>query len=472
MHPEDRERVLAAMGAAMRGEKDYRAEYRLVRPDGSVRWLSSRGTVHRDEEGRPAWVAGACTDVTDAKQAAEEREKLENQLRHAQRLESLGIMAGGIAHDFNNLLVAVLGNAGLALRHVDAHSEAARILREIEQAARQAAELTSQLLAYAGKAEPRFRAVDLTALVSETVQMTGRGVLRGSTAEFDLREGLPRVWGDPTQLKQVLVNLISNAAEAMAEKPGKISVRTGRCYADRAMLEGTFLRSDAREGEYVYLEIEDTGPGIAENVLTRVFDPFFTTKFTGRGLGLAVVQGVVQRHGGAVKVTSKVGEGTLFRILLPTAAKNAGGEETAPTAAAGPTVTGSVLVVDDEPMVRNVARRLLESAGWRAHAAESGEHALALVRGGAAFDAALVDITMPGMSGCELLEKLRVESPRTAVVLTSGYSQESGDKPEDVPFVQKPYTAEVLLHAMSSAMARANGHGPGRRAGAEQNARA
>ncbi|MCC7139256.1 MAG: PAS domain S-box protein [Planctomycetes bacterium] len=407
-------------------------------------------------------------DITERRRAEAERRRLDEQLQHAQRLESLGVLAGGIAHDFNNLLMGVLGNADLALLQLPPGSPAAGRVEDVKRAGQRAAELTSQLLAYAGKGRFVVAPLDLSALVRDTAKLLEVSVGRRARLVLDLADGLPAVEADAAQLRQVVMNLLTNAAEALGDVGGTVTLRTRVAEVDVAWLTSSYGGADLEAGRYVVLEVEDTGVGMDEATLRKIFEPFFTTKFTGRGLGLAALLGIVRGHGGAVGVRSAPGRGTTFRIVLPPSARTA---PVAPSSSA-PAVAASgraalLLVVDDDDAVREVVARMLAGAGHRVLQAADGAEGVAALRAHA-DDVALVvlDLTMPGMSGEETLRALREVRPDVRVVVTSGYTQQDaaarlrGAPPDG--FVQKPFDRADLL-ARIDAVLRAAAPGAPRR---------
>ncbi len=457
VHPEDRARVLAAWQQAVREGLGLNIEYRVQRPDGDVRWVSERTAAHRDGDTVTGFV-GTVEDVTAQKVAEEDRRRLEVQMQHAQKLESLGVLAGGIAHDFNNLLVGVLGNVSVALADVPPGSDTHELLTDIELAARRAAELTTQLLAYAGKGRFSLQPIDLSAAVRETSSLLHSAISKRATLSLDLAADLPVMTGDGTQVRQVIMNLLTNASEALEEKPGEIALRTGCMDADREYLAECLAADETGPGAFVYVEVADTGIGMSADTLSRIFDPFFSTKFTGRGLGLAATLGIVRGHHGALHVRSAPGAGTVIRILLPATATRA--SEVSPVAEV---VTGeragTILLVDDDPFVREVATRMLERSGYRVIGAVDGDDGLRQ------FDVAegeitamIVDVTMPILSGTDMLAELRRRGKTVPVVLASGYSSESLASPiegEQFPvFVQKPFVTRDLLAGIDAALAR------------------
>jgi len=383
-----------------------------------------------------------------------ERMRLEAQLFQAQKLEGLGVLAGGIAHDFNNLMGGILGNVELARAHLDDAPRARGYLGAAEGATQRAADLTQQLLAYAGKARLTEERIDLGALAREMVGLVGTTLHRRAAIRFELAPRSPLIVGDPTLVRQVVMNLITNASDSLAPEGGEIVVRSGTRRFEREYLSRAYVPADIPEADYAFLEIEDNGSGMDERTLSLIFDPFFTTKFTGRGLGLSVVFKTMQRHRGAVKVSSQPGRGTCFQLLFPPAQPAV--EAPAPEAAS-PAGSGRlrVLVVDDEPMVREVVRTILEGRGWSVSMAANGEEALRLQRELQAFDLVLLDLTMPGLSGAATLNGLRKLDAHVKVVLMSGFEASPAADGADARadgFLRKPFSSAKLVKALEGVL--------------------
>ncbi|MGK2964986.1 MAG: PAS domain S-box protein, partial [Tepidiformaceae bacterium] len=452
VHPDDRAMIRQRGNARIRGEdvpKTY--ELRVVRPGGEVRHLEITATLI-DLGGRPVSLASA-VDLTDRHLAEEERRRFDQQVQHAQKLESLGILAGGIAHDFNNLLVGVLGNAGLALMELPPDSPARRTITDIETAAKRAADLTRQMLAYSGKGQFVVETVDLSNVVREMAALLEVSISKRVTVRYDFPAGLPHIEADATQLRQVIMNLLTNASDAIGDGDGLITVRTGTFFADRAYLAETYLDNELPEGTYVSLEVSDTGSGMDPETRARIFDPFFSTKFTGRGLGLAAVLGIIRGHRGAIKVYSEPGRGTTFRVLFPPA-ESAGPAPSAPAEATRLwSDGGTILIVDDDYAVRSVTARMLELAGFSTIIAEDGNRALELFDlHKESIDLVLLDLTMPGMDGEQTFRALRLRQPSIRVVLTSGYSEQDATNRfvgEGLAgFLQKPFRHQDLIDTL------------------------
>ena len=333
-------------------------------------------------------------DITERKQAEEERHKLEQQLLHAQKLESLGVLAGGIAHDFNNIIMAIMGNADLALMRINKESPAVDNLRRIEQAAARAADLAKQMLAYSGKGKFVIEHIDLSRLVEEMLHMLEVSISKKALLRFNLTTPLPTVEADATQLRQIIMNLVINASEAIGDRSGVIAITTGCLECSENDLQDAWLGDPIPEGLYVFLEVADTGCGMDSETLAKLFDPFFTTKFTGRGLGMAAVLGIVRGHKGAIKVYSEPGKGTTFKVLLPAVDRPAemfnGQDHTGEWKG-----SGTVLLVDDEETVRAIGSEMLREFGFQVVTAEDGRDAVEVFKSRSDIDFVILDLTMP-----------------------------------------------------------------------------
>ncbi len=412
----------------------------------------------RESDGSAYACCTIATDITKLKQSEEERRVFAEQLQHTQKLESLGVLAGGIAHDFNNLLTSILGHANLVLEELPQGSHSGADVARIVQAAQRAAEMTNQMLAYAGRGNFVTARVDVNALVSQMSQLLQVSMSKKVELRYDMAPGLPAIAGDPSQIQQVVMNLITNAAEAIGDQVGTITLRTGLIQVENGPRPPSTGAESLPGGDYVRLVVADTGTGMDAATVAKIFEPFFTTKFTGRGLGLAAVQGIMRSHHGTLTVDSTPDQGTTFTILLPAVAGPAPAEE--PVRIAGPARrgAGTVLIVDDEEPIRSFARRALERAGYRVLAAPDGVEAMDLFRAhGADIGVVLLDLTMPIMDGREVLGRLRAIDPGVRIVLSSGFSEhdlaargEAGDE----RFLQKPYLLGALLETVQAVMDR------------------
>jgi nitrogen-specific signal transduction histidine kinase/ActR/RegA family two-component response regulator len=401
-----------------------------------------------DAVGKPAGVVGIARDITDQQKSTAEREQLEAKVQQAQKLESLGVLAGGIAHDFNNLLTSILGNADLALEQITPSSSARENLQGIETASRRAAELCRQLLAYSGKGRFQVRPIDLQQIVEEMAHLLFVSISKNAILKYNFYPNLPAIEADVAQIRQIVMNLITNASEAIGGRSGIIRISTGALECDEAYLRSTFTGHDIKPGLYVSLEVSDTGCGMDASAIHKIFDPFYTTKFTGRGLGLAAVLGIVRSHHGAIKVYSEPGKGSTFKLLFPASESSAFGV-TEGTKGAPWSGHGKVLLVDDESTVRDVGRQMLQRAGLTVLTAPDGEAALEVFRREQDIDCVVLDLTMPRMDGEACFRELRRLKPGVKVILSSGYNE------QDVinrfvgkglaGFIQKPYVATELL---------------------------
>jgi signal transduction histidine kinase/CheY-like chemotaxis protein len=393
------------------------------------------------------------------KRNEEENEKLESQMRQAQKLESLGVLAGGIAHDFNNLLMGILGNADLALSDLSPDSPARECLGEIQTASQRAAELCRQMLAYSGKGRFVIQAVDLGLAVEEMGHLLRVSISKSVILRYKFAPHLPKIEADPTQVRQIVMNLITNASEAIGERSGVIMISTGLQHCDAAYLRETSLGQDLPEGAYVYVEVSDNGCGMSPETLGKIFEPFFTTKFTGRGLGLAAVLGIVRGHSGTMRIYSEPGEGTTFKVLFPARSDEAPKPDERPAKAAAPSrpAEGTILVVDDDETVRDVASRMLRRMGYDVLAACDGREAVDLFRRQPqAIDCVLLDLTMPRMSGEAAFTEIRAIRPGVPVVMASGYNEQEVARrftDQAVPgFIQKPFQSADLARKIQEAL--------------------
>ncbi|MBW2400118.1 MAG: response regulator [Deltaproteobacteria bacterium] len=398
----------------------------------------------------------------EAKEALEhevvERRRLESQMQRTQKLESLGVLSGGIAHDFNNLLTGILGNADMAFRSLPQGSRERDLLDQVKTAAEAAADLTAQLLAYSGRGSYRMEPIDLSDLVDEMGRLLGSSISKKVRLEYDLGRELPLIEVDPTQIRQVVMNLITNASEAIGDAPGDVRLHTGAMYVGREKLVQSYTHDDLPPGEYVFVEVADSGCGMSEETLQNIFDPFFTTKFTGRGLGLAALLGIVRRHRGTIFVSSQVGAGTTFRVLLPASDAERTAEDERKDEPAVWQASGRVLVIDDEPGIRRFARMLLDEAGFEVELAADGDEGIEMLQGEAGLpDLVLLDLTMPRKGGIEVLSEIRKQSAEVPVVLMSGFTEGEVatvlESDARTHFLQKPFTAESLEEVLRTALA-------------------
>ncbi|HEY3384167.1 MAG TPA: PAS domain-containing protein [Vicinamibacterales bacterium] len=469
VHPDDRGRCIEDFQRHLRGETAiYQNEHRLQCRDGSYKWILDRGkVVERQPDGTPLRMIGTHTDVTDRRQADTDRLEMERRLLHAQKLESLGVLAGGIAHDFNNLLTAILGNLELGLDELAPASPARDAFAQAVQASRRAADLTRQMLAYSGRGQFVFSPLDLSELVRENAGLFRASVGRHVTLDLDLADRLPFIEADPGQVQQVVMNLITNAYEAIGTKAGTVTLTTSERTCDAEYLAASRVSEKPPPGRFVCLEVRDTGCGMDEETRQRLFDPFFTTKFTGRGLGLSALLGIIRGHEGAVLVDSEVGRGSVIRALFPVASRTlrvVGGQDSRDRAAMPRSTGGSartILVVDDEAAVRQLAERMVISFGFQAAVAEDGHAALKeLAARPEAFSCVLLDLTMPGLDGVATFGEIKRIRPNLPVILCSGFSEADATHrfigAGLAGFLQKPYGLSDLRAKLEALL------GPGR----------
>ncbi|MCP4674500.1 MAG: response regulator [Deltaproteobacteria bacterium] len=416
----------------------------LPAPDGEL-YLENRYCPVFDDKNICSHILFISHDITDRKRAEKENLKLERQVQQAQKLESLGVLAGGIAHDFNNLLVGVLGNADLALMSMPPESPGRESIHDIEIAAERAADLAKQMLAYSGKGQFVIKCMDLQALVEEMVHLLETVISKKAAIRCDFAQDVPTVEADATQMRQIIMNLVINASEAIEDRSGVISISTGTKECNQGYLSGAYSEKELPEGTYSYFQITDTGSGMDEETVGRIFDPFFTTKFTGRGLGLAAVLGIVRSHKGAIKVYSEPGKGTTFKILLPAKEGTLDSLETQSDHMIDTKLEGkTALLVDDEETVRTVGTQMLERLGLSVTTAIDGREALKIFKEDPGkFNYIILDLAMPHMDGEETFREMRRIRKEIVVILSSGYAEQDlisrFTEKGFAGFIQKPY---------------------------------
>ncbi|MBJ6724188.1 PAS domain S-box protein [Geomesophilobacter sediminis] len=448
--PDQREEMSTYLQREVLGKRQgFDREYRIVRvSDRAERWVHGLGQLELGPDGHPVRMFGTIQDITARKRADEERQKLEAQMQHAQKLESLGVLAGGIAHDFNNILLAILGHADLALMRLSAASPGRENLHQIELAAQRAAELARQMLAYSGKGRFVIETLDLGEIIMEMTHMLEVSISKKAVLRLNLAKDLPPIQVDVTQVRQVLMNLVINASEAIGDASGVIAITTGAMHCDREYFGETWLDEQLPEGTYVFVEVADTGCGMDRETISRVFDPFFTTKFAGRGLGMAAVLGIVRGHKGAVKVYSEPRKGTTFKVLFPVAQGHAEALRERVTSQELWHGSGTVLLVDDEETVRALGTEMLQALGFDVLTAKDGREALGIFREHQDIKAVILDLTMPHMDGEETFRELRRTRSDVRVVMSSGYNEQEVCQrflgKGLAGFIQKPYRLAEL----------------------------
>ncbi len=439
VHPEDRAAVSGYLKKST--TEACKETYRIVRPDGAVRWILDRSFPVFNQDGKLYRITGTSEDIT-------ERRALEEQLRQAQKMEAVGRLAGGIAHDFNNLLTVVGGYLQIVLDVTPPTDPRHEKLKEILAASNRASTLTSQLLAFGRKQMFQPRLVHVNNLLTDTQALLGRVMGEHIQMQTDLASGLPSVKADPNQLEQVLINLAANARDAMPEG-GEFRIRTALADAP----------ADAGfdPGRCVLIEISDTGCGMGQDVLEHIFEPFFTTKGVGKGtgLGLSTVYGIVQQNQGTIHVNSNPGRGTTFQILLPAVSES---EEAKLAALPFESLRGTetILVAEDEPAVRGLVCEMLNQLGYTVLKAADGDEALRILEKHGPVDLLLTDVIMPVMGGRELARRVSSLEPATKIVYMSGYTDDTlafhGLPQPDMAFIQKPFTPAALAEKLRSVL--------------------
>ena len=448
---------------AMRGEVVEREFIPFRVPDGKEGFTSETYLPLRVDGGEIRGVVAIIRDVTERKRAEEKQRRRDLHMREAQRLESLGLLAGGIAHDLNNMLTVIRGNSRLARVDLESGASPSRRLDRIQLAAGHAAALTEQVLTYSGKASVRLSPIDLSQLTQDMLDLLQTSMGEKDTLELDLAEDLPTLDGDGTQIRQVILNLVTNASEALGEGGGTVRVRTRLLDADARLLSDGFGTPEPAAGEYVALEVSDTGGGMDPALHARIFEPFFTTKSSGSGLGLAAVLGIVSAHRGVIRIVDEPRGGTAFQVLIPACARRGEPVPEVQEPAAQATQSGRVLVVDDEPAVLELAHEFLQRSGFEVLTARGGREGVEIVRARSGeIDVVVLDVVMPDGGGEEALLEIRRIRGDLPVILTSGYDK--GNTLHAVQglsaggissFLRKPYEPEELIESVCRAVAAA-----------------
>ncbi len=465
-NPVNQKGIESTSEAIRTGRPQPTYELELKAGDGRKVWVEvSESPVVRD--GRTVMVVGALQDITERKKAEKERMEMERRFQQSQKLESLGVMAGGIAHDFNNLLTAILGNLDLALMGGLENSRSRAFMEKARRATLRASDLTNQMLAYSGKGKFHVRSFNLSGLVEEMTELLKASIAKTVSLNLNTDRDIPDIKADPTQIQQIIMNLIVNASEAIGSRPGVVTISTGVRDCDEHCLAQSRLREKPRPGRYVFLEVRDTGCGMDEKTLERLFDPFFTTKFTGRGLGMAAVLGIVEGHGGAIAIQSEPGRGTVVEVLFP--AQLPAERPGVPGAAREPLASGAqrgrgyvsetVLVVDDEDMVLDLCAAMVEQLGFRALRASDGREALEVFRRHAGeVSLIILDLTMPRMDGVEAFHEIKRIRGDVRVIVSSGFSEQEvsgrfeGDEPSS--YIKKPFELNRLREKIGEVLGK------------------
>ncbi|NNF15956.1 MAG: response regulator [Gammaproteobacteria bacterium] len=439
--------------------KSCTLQFKLNGLRGGVRWVDTSAVPLVDPDGGPTRHLAITRDITARKSEEEERARMELQLRHTQKLESIGVMAGGIAHDFNNLLQIIIGHGEIALHDESIRGHTRELLETSQSAAIDAASLCDQMLTYAGKSQPEKQTVELRRLVESMGNLLE--VTRSENTEFEVLcdEVDDKIDGDVAQLRQVVMNLITNAAESIGDQPGRIAVTIRMTEVTADIAVDNWVGAAPPTGQYVGFDVADSGCGLNEKTRERMFDPFFTTKFTGRGLGLASTLGIIKSHHGFIKVESRVGHGTCVTVLFPVSVKSE--QKIAEPLHPPKPMSKTVLIVDDDEGVRRIGQMILERLGCRVESAADGENALRkLTNLKDSIDIVLLDVAMPGMNGNEVSARLRSIRPDIPIIFCSGYAADAVEPaPHSVGytgFLRKPYRSDDLLEALRKAVRSQN----------------
>ncbi len=454
-YPEDKDKSLGMVQSLSRNEIDhYSLEKQYLSKSGKIipALIYVRGIYNVD--GKYEGCTATILDITERKRSEEEKQTLEHQFQHTQKLESLGILAGGIAHDFNNILAIIVGNCGLAKMDSD---NAESYIPEIEKAAERAAALCRQMLAYAGKAQLTKTQVNMGIIIDEMVTMLKSTIPQNAEIKPDLSVNTPFVIGDASQLRQIVMNLIINASEAIGKEHGEIQVLLSKAMVIVGQSDKDYHGKTIHPGEYVCLEVTDNGCGMDEETRWRIFEPFYTTKFTGRGLGMSAVLGIIMSHGGALQLFSELRRGTTFKVYLPVpVTESTESESTIQAAPPAPWLgSGTILLAEDEDQVRFIAKSLLKKFGFTVLEAVNGKEALDLYRENAAdIILVLTDMGMPVMDGYELFYELKNLNSNLPIIISSGFgdAEVSSRIGSDniAGLISKPYNLDQLRETLKS----------------------
>lgn len=450
LHPDDIEVVAEHWQDLTDRGTEFSLDYRFLSPDKTVSQVSGQAVALYDSKRKRIGFIGTVVDNTERKRLEEQRQLMERKLLDTQKLESLGLLAGGIAHDFNNLLTAIMGSASLASLELPSGSPVQDHLTRIDDGSVQAANLCKQLLAYSGKGRFVVKNLSLNQIIEESMHLLQISISKKAVLACDMYDNIPAIEADPTQIRQILMNLVINASEAIGDTSGVISITTGLTRVDQDYLSGTIVIDEIPDGTYASLEISDTGCGMPSEVVKKVFDPFFTTKFTGRGLGLAAVIGIVRGHNGAIKVYSEPSRGTTFKVLFPIVS----GEVELPTQQPHEIDMqqrkGCVLIVDDEESIRTMIAQMVQKLGFDLEMAPDGREAVEMFRKDPnKYSLVLMDLTMPHMNGELAFAKMRKLNPDIPIVLMSGFNEEQASsrfKGKGLSgFMEKPFNFAKLV---------------------------
>jgi PAS domain S-box-containing protein len=449
VHPEDRHYVAKEVEAVAEGKQGGLLSYRIIRPDGTIRWIVAMPpeVAQYDHNGRPEVIIGTVQDVTERKRMEEEKERLENQLKSAQRVEAIGTLAGGIAHDFNNILAPIMGYTEISMTELPEESEIRSNLNKVLQASNRAKDLVQQILTFSRQREKETKPIKCQTIIKEALKLLRASIPSTIEIQQQADPDCGYVMGDATQIHQIIMNLCTNAFHAMEDRGGSLAVKLEEV---DLIEEHTRAKTDLLPGHYARITVADTGHGMEPGVMARVFDPYFTTKEKdkGTGLGLAVIHGIVKSHGGDITVTSHPGQGTTFEVFLPITESICSDEESLAT---GLNLRGqeSILFVDDEELIAQMGKELLQRLGYHVTVRTSSIEALKLYQSNhKKFDLIITDMTMPNMTGEELAQELLAKDPDLPILLCSGFSEKMSPERAQAlgikGYLMKPFVLNTL----------------------------
>jgi len=453
LHPEDKERAEADIRATLSGEREYASEFRIVWPDESVHYLSAVSQTFRDDQGKPVRMIGTNIDLTERKLAEERQAKLTEQLHQSQKMDAIGQLAGGVAHDFNNLLTGIMGSAQLLQFAENLSEKQKKYVSMILSAAERAGSLTKKLLTFSRSGNKASTTVDCVKIIKDTVEILQHTIDKSITITVENRAVQTSIIGDDTMLMNALMNMGINASHAMPSG-GTLTFTLANYDLDKSYCEASPF--DIRPGNYLDISVSDTGCGMAPEVVSRIFEPFFTTKEQGRGtgLGLSMVYGTVQEHGGAVTVYSEPGNGTVFHIYLPVTEESVSDKINTEDLPGG---TATILLIDDEELIRITAKGFLESLGYKVLVETNGEDGIkTFIQKTGEIDLIILDMIMPIMGGREAFIKLREIDPEIPILVASGFAKEEHLvllKEHGISgFLQKPFRISELAEKVYNAL--------------------
>jgi signal transduction histidine kinase/ActR/RegA family two-component response regulator len=469
IHVQDRKQVWDKVQAALASKMVFELTYRIIDSSNQEKWVWERGRGIFSDDGTLLALEGFVTDFTSIKTEHQNSLNMERKFQETQKLESLGLMAGSVAHDFNNLLTIIQGYSDLAKQDLPKESSVQNYLSSIEKASHQAADLALQMLAYSGRGQFVVGAINLNELIVKNSQMMKVSISKNAILHHVLAEDLPLFQGDPTQITQVIMNLVTNASEAAEDQNLTINLESGVMDCGRDFLDDScnnrYMICDEPlpVGQYVFIEVSDTGCGMDQKVVDKVFEPFFTTKFTGRGLGLAATLGIIRGHKGLIQVASMPGEGTRIKVLFPVSSTVSKSENTPQIANSQQHWRGhgTILLADDEELLRELGQTMLAKLGFNVLVTSDGQEALDKFKENAHdIVAVLLDLTMPRMNGLKAMQEIWDHKPGTKIILCSGYAEtdvlKDFQETNHAGFLHKPYNLKQMTEQLENVLEQPN----------------